>query len=231
VKPFVSPPRRNVPKSLAWLLWLALCLVIVGAFVPATQPMQGFVGQSGRILYFHVPCAWVSFLAFVVAGVFSARYLLSGRQPVHDRKAALAIGLGMLFGILATVSGAIWAKVQWGAYWNWDPRQTSITLVLLFYGAYLALRNAIEDRETRGRLSAAYALLGLVVAPFCFFVLPRITFSLHPEPVINSSGKIEMESQMLTVLLGGVACFSVLFFWLLSLADRIVRRTEPAPLA
>lgn len=220
-----------MPKPLAWLLWSALCLVIVGAFLPSTQPVQGFLGQSGRILFFHVPCAWVSFLAFVVAGVWSARFLAGGRKLEHDRKAALSIGLGMMFGIVATLSGAVWAKVQWGAYWNWDPRQTSITLVLLFYGAYLALRNAIEDNDTRGRLSAAYALLGLVVAPFCYFVLPRITFTLHPEPVINSAGKVEMESQMLAVLLGGVACFTVLFFWLLSLADRIARRAEPARFA
>jgi hypothetical protein len=71
---------------------------------------------------------------------------------------------------------------MWGAFWNWDPRQTSIVVVLVFYAAYLVLRGAIADPR-RARLAAAYAVLGLVVAPFLFFVLPRLAFTLHPEPV------------------------------------------------
>lgn len=208
-------------KLLAWTLWLLVCVVIWGAFLPATQPMKGFIGSTGRILYFHVPMAWVSFVAFVTAGVWSLRYLFGGRDPRHDRAATVAVELGLVFGILATVSGAIWARVQWGAYWNWDPRQTSITLALLFYGAYLGLRGAVEDPETRSRLSAAYAILGLVVAPFLYFVLPRITFTLHPEPVINAQGKIEMETPMLLVLLAGALGFTTLFFWLHNLQCRI----------
>ena len=98
----------------------------------------------------------------------------------------LAVELGLLFGVLATVTGAIWARFMWGAYWNWDPRQTSIVIALLFYAAYLALRAAVEDEPTRRRLAAAYAVLGLAVAPFLFFVLPRLTFSLHPDTVVNT---------------------------------------------
>jgi heme exporter protein C len=197
-----------------WSLWLLLSAVIVGAFLPATRPGEGFFGESGRILYFHVPNAWASFVAFIAAGIWSLRYLFGGRSRAHDRAAGVAVELGLLFCVLATVTGAIWARVQWGAYWNWDPRQTSITLALLFYAAYLALRGAIAEPDTRGRLSAAYAALGLVVAPFFFFVLPRITFSLHPQPVVNASGTIDMARPMLIVLLAGAAGFTGLFFWL-----------------
>lgn len=204
-----------------WLLWLWIAAVIVGAFLPSTQPGKGFIGQTGRILFFHVPMAWVSFVAFIAAGVWSARYLLGGRRQQHDTAASAAVEIGLVFCILATVSGAIWARVQWGAFWNWDPRQTSITLALLFYGAYLALRGAIEDGETRARLSAAYALLGIVVAPFLFFILPRLTFTLHPEPVINAQGRIEMDSAMRVVLLGGALAFTTFFFWLHRLRCRI----------
>ena len=84
--------------------------------------------------------------------MWSARYLWGGRQPRHDRAAAVAIELGLLFGVLATVTGALWARIMWGAYWNWDPRQTSLLISLLFYTAYLALRSAIDDENTRGRL-------------------------------------------------------------------------------
>lgn len=196
------------------LLWLLLSGVIVGAFLPATRPGEGFAGETGRILYFHVPNAWASFVAFVAAGVWSLRYLFGGRERRHDQAAAAAVELGLLFCVLATVTGAIWARIQWGAYWNWDPRQVSIAMALLFYAAYLALRGAITDPGTRARLSAAYAALGLVVAPFLFFVLPRLTFSLHPQPVVNAAGSIEMARPMLIVLLAGAAGFTALFFWL-----------------
>lgn len=205
---------------LSWLLWLWISLVIVGAFYYAPLA-QGFIGQSSRILFFHVPMAWVSFVAFIAAGIWSLLYLFRGRRPRHDTAAAVAIQLGLVFGILATVTGALWAKIMWGAYWNWDPRQTSILIALLFYGAYLALRTAMEDWETRARLSAAYSVLGLVVAPFLFFILPRLAFSLHPESVVNAQGKVEMESRMLQVLLAGSAGFTALFFWIHNLQCRL----------
>jgi heme exporter protein C len=196
-----------------------MTIVILAAFYYAPLA-AGFLGQSSRILFFHVPMAWTAFLAFFVAGFWSLRYLL-GRRPRHDQAAAAAIEIGLVFGVLATLTGSLWARIMWGSYWNWDPRQTSIVLALVFYGAYLALRDAVEDDEKRARLSAAYALLGLVVTPFFFFIVPRITYSLHPEPVINARGKIEMESRMLQTLLASTLGFSLLFFWLHGLATRI----------
>jgi heme exporter protein C len=210
-------PVRN---PLAWLLWLWMVVVILGAFFYAPLA-AGFIGQSSRILYFHVPMAWTAFLGFYVAGFFSLLYLFGPRAARHDRAAAAAIELGLVLGVLATITGAIWARIMWGAYWNWDPRQTSIVLALVFYGAYLALRDAVEDGEKRARLAAAYAVLGLVVTPFFFFIVPRITYSLHPEPVINSRGKVEMELRMLQVLLSSTVGFTALFFWMHNLHTRI----------
>jgi heme exporter protein C len=208
-----------------WLLWLWIALVILGAFLYA-PPAAGFRGSS-RILFFHVPMAWVSFLAFLLAGVQSLRYLYGGRDRRFDRSAAAAVQLGLAFGVLATVTGAIWAKVMWGAYWNWDPRQTSILVALLFYAAYLALRAAIEDGETRARLAAAYAVIGLVVAPFLYFVMPRLAeFTLHPEPVINAAAKVDMDSKMLQVLMASLAGFTALFFWMHNLHCRIQALAE-----
>lgn len=207
-------------KLLAWLLWLWLSLVIAGAFLYAPLA-KGFIGESSRILFFHVPMAWASFVGFIAAAVWSGRYLFGRRDPEHDRAAAAAIQLGLVFGVLATVTGALWARIMWGAYWNWDPRQISILISLLFYGAYLALRAAVDDRETRGRLSAAYALLGIVVTPFLFWIMPRITYSLHPEPVVNAQGKVEMESRMQHVLYASGIGFTALFFWIHNLQCRI----------
>jgi heme exporter protein C len=212
-------------KLFAWLLWLWLSVVIVGAFLYAPLT-KGFIGQSSRILFFHVPMAWVSFVAFIAAGVWSLLFLWR-RDPKDDRAAAVAVELGVVFGVLATVTGALWARVMWGAYWNWDPRQISIVFALIFYGAYLALRLSLEDRDQRARLSAAYAVLGLLVAPFLFFVMPRIAqFSLHPQSVINAQMKVEVESRMLQVLLAGSAGCTALFFWMHNLKCRLQALSE-----
>lgn len=212
-------------RSLPWLLWLWLSAVIVGAFHYAPLA-QGFKGDSSRILFFHVPMAWVSFVAFVAAGVWSLRYLLGRREARHDRAARVAVELGLVFGTLATVTGAIWAKIMWGAYWNWDPRQTSVLIALLFYAAYLALRAAVADAESRGRLSAAYATLGLVVSPFFYFVLPRLGFTLHPDAVVNTRGDVDVEPRMLAVLIASSVGFTVLFFWMHALRARLARAEQ-----
>lgn len=207
-------------KNLPWLLWLWISAVIVGAFYYAPLA-QGFIGKSSRILFFHVPVAWVSFVAFIAAAVWSLLYLIRGRQDRHDRAAAVAIQLGLLFGVLATVTGALWARIMWGAYWNWDPRQTSLLISLLFYAAYLALRGAVDDPEKRGRLAASYALLGVVVTPFLFWIMPRLTYTLHPEPVVNAEGKVDMESRMVQVLIASTFAFTALFFWMHNLQCRL----------
>ena len=206
-------------NALAWLLWLWIAVVILGAFFYAPLA-AGFLGESSRILFFHVPMAWVSFVGFLAAGVWSIRYLRQ-RQPRHDRAAVAAVELSLLFGILATVTGSLWARVMWGAYWNWDPRQICIIISLTFYAGYLVLRSAVEDAETRARLAAAYAVLGLVVTPLFFFVVPRITFSLHPDSVVNARGTIDMESRMLQVLLAASLGFTALFFWVHNLQCRL----------
>jgi len=225
--------KNRTAVAASWLLWLWLAAVIVGAFEYAPLAAK-FIGQSSRILFFHVPMAWAAFTAFITAGVYSLRYLFGGRSqgsprdPRHDRAARAAIELGLLFGVLATVTGAVWSRIMWGAYWNWDPRQTSIVMALIFNGAYLALRDAVEDAEKRARLAAAYAALGLVVTPFFFFVVPRITFSLHPEPVINARGRVEMDPRMLQVLLASGAGFMALFFWLHDLRTRVLAVADRA---
>jgi len=208
-------------KFLPWVLWVWISTVCWAAFYYAPLA-EGFIGDSSRILFFHVPMAWASFLAFMAAGVWSVRYLFFGRNPRNDQAAVAAVEVGVVFCILATATGAMWAKVMWGAYWNWDPRQVWITVAILFYGAYLALRSAVVDRDTRRRLCAAYAILGLVVAPFLFFILPRMTgFTLHPEPVINQQGKIEMNRRMMEVLLAGSVGFTFVFFWIHNLRCRL----------
>jgi heme exporter protein C len=166
--------------------------------------------------------AWVSVVAFIMSLIFGIQYLRKN-DIIYDHKASIAAGMGLLFSILATVTGAIWAKFNWGAFWNWDPRQTSIFVLILIYGAYFALRSAIESDETRAKLSSVYTILAGITVPFFIFILPRIVESLHPDPIINTEGKIKMDGLILAIFLSSLAGFTALYFWIFSLKVRIVK--------
>jgi len=207
-----------VLKTLKLLLLPYMAAFIVAAFLwPA--PAEGFIGESSRIVFFHVPCAWTATLAFLVAAGYSAAYL-ARRNPRHDAAAASAVRLGLLFAALTLVTGSIFARIMWGAYWNWDPRQTSYLLLVFLYGAYLFLRGSVDDRERRARMSAAYAIFAAILMPFLVFVAPRVTASLHPQTIINPQGQILMDAPTRVVFFGGLLGFSLLFFWLLALETR-----------
>lgn len=151
------------------------------------RPAEGFLYPEGaRIIIFHVPCAWIACLAYVVAAVYAVKALRRMHQPPTawasaDRGCAAAMELGLLFSVLTTVTGSIFSRLQWGAFWSWDPRQTSILVIMLLFAAYLVLRNAVSDRQLRARLSAAYALIAVVPGLFLIWVLPRIVTTLHGE--------------------------------------------------
>ncbi len=204
-----------------WILGAWFVVVIWAAFFYAPHA-QGFKGESARIVFFHVPQAWVAVLAFCVNLVASFRYLRH-RNPLDDARAAATARLGLIFSLLATVTGSLFAKVMWGSFWNWDPREVSIAILLLVYAAYFALREAVPDEERRASLSAAYAILAFVTMPFLVFVVPRIYWSLHPDTIINARGSIDMESRMVQVLLGSLVGFTALFVWLYNLDVRLAR--------
>jgi heme exporter protein C len=195
-----------------------MAATVVAAFLYA--PLAAKLGPYTRILYFHVPAAWVSVVAFGAAAWSAARYLAT-RDPAHDARSAAAGRLGLAFTVLATVTGSIWAKAMWGAFWNWDPRQVSIFFLILIYGAYLTLRAAIADSDRRGRAAAVYALLAFVTVPFLVFVAPRMAaFTLHPEPILNRAGSLEMHPRMALVLASSALAHTVLFFWLWRVESR-----------
>jgi len=194
---------------------LLITFVVISVFL--MPPPQKELGDISRIFFFHVPVAWVTVLAFLVAMVNSILYL-SRKDPVYDLQAAISSQLGFLFAILATVSGAIFAKNAWGSYWNWDPRETSVFILLLIYGAYLALRSAIEAEDRKANLSAVYSILAFITVPFLVFVVPRVFQSLHPtDSIVNSQIKIQMPPLVLLVFLSSLLGFSLLFVWIYSL--------------
>lgn len=201
-------------------VWMTVVIVLALGLPMVKQPQAWYefptipaLEEKARIMFFHVPTAWLSTLAFVMSMVYGIRYLRR-KNLVDDVKSAAAAGLGFLFCFLATATGAIWAKFSWGTFWNWDPRQTSIFVLLLIYGAYFALRAAIEGDEKRATLAAAYSIIAAVTMPFFMFIMPRILASLHPEPIINTEGKLHMNTTMLAVFLASLAGFTGLYYWM-----------------
>ncbi|MEW6622940.1 MAG: cytochrome c biogenesis protein [Bacillota bacterium] len=205
------------------LLGIWMVIVIIGAFLYA-PPAMG-LGDLSRIIYFHVPLAWVGVLAYLVSMVNGVRYLREAKLE-YDHKAAFNGELGLVFTLFATLTGAVFARHTWGMYWNWDPRQTSVFILLLIYGAYFVLRSAVEDEERRARLSSVYSILAFISVPFLVFIIPRVYGSLHPDPIINTSGQLKMDSKMLQVFLASLAGFTGIYFWIYSMQSRLIKIKE-----
>ncbi len=192
----------------------------------ATFPYIISLQERIRIMNVHVPVAWVAVLAYLVSMIFSIQYLRTKKLD-YDIKAVSSAALGTMFCILATTTGMVWAKFNWGSFWNWDPRETSILFLLLIYAAYFALRSAIENEETKARLSSVYSIVAFVTVPFFVFIIPRITRSLHPGSASDQntgpvlSGQADMLSSSMQVVFSiGLAAFTILFFWMLNLTIR-----------
>lgn len=199
-------------KYLSYLIPILTILVcyLVFAVVPPAEGM----GELVRIAFFHIPMAWLSVLAFLMSAWWAAAYLRSDSMR-QDALSACSAKLGFISVLLATVSGAIFSKLTWGAYWNWDPRQTTIFVLILIYGAYLTLRAAIPEPRKRARTSAAYSLFSCLTVPFLVFIIPRLYFSLHPTPVLNAEGHVDMDPVMLGTLMAALLDATLIYVRLL----------------
>ena len=190
-----------------------LTLASLGAVFFIVPPAEG-LGNYVRIAFFHIPTAWVAVVAFFGAAYWGARYLKT-RELHYDAKSARSAILGLIFTLMATVSGAVFSKLTWGAYWNWDPRQTTIFVLLLIYAAYVTLRMTMRDERARASSSAVYALFSFIAVPFLVFILPRMFFSLHPSPVLNETGRIDMDAVMLGTLVLALIDMTLIYILLM----------------
>lgn len=201
---------------------LLMSYVIYGAFYIAHGAVGfGREGNEARIVFFHVPCAILSSVCYLVGVVYALLYLTRKPTLDADAKSAAAMELGFLFCLLATVTGSIFAGVQWGSYWNWDPRETSIVIMLLLYGSYLVLRGAMPGQEVkRARLSAVYAVIALVPSQFLIWVVPRLPGlgTLHPTDTLVNPDKLSWTYK--AVMYPSFLAFGLLFLWLFQLRAR-----------
>ncbi len=142
-------------------------------------PSLGVLRESIRNFYFHVPMWFGMITLFAVGVIYSLKYLSSQRLK-DDTIAVEFVNAGILFGMLGMVTGSLWAKFTWGEWWSNDPKQNGSAIALLLYLAYLILRNAIQEPQTRARVSGVFNIFAFSAMIPLIFILPRLTDSLHP---------------------------------------------------
>ena len=165
-------------------------------------PSDRVQGVVQRIFYFHVPMAWVAYLAFFVVLVGSIGYLAT-RQPRWDALARSSAEIGVLFTTLVLVTGSLWGKPIWNTWWTWDARLTSTLILWFVYVAYLMLRAYTPELERAARLGAVVGIVGFVDIPIVHFSVEWWR-TLHPEPVVaraNPQAPPEMIATLLVSLL------------------------------
>jgi len=218
-----------------YILFLMISFVLIAgiAFPIVERPTAWFhypfikgLGENAKIIFFHVPTAWITVIAFFMSMYFSIRYLRSN-DIFYDLKAHVSAQLGMIFCVLATVTGSVWAKFAWGEFWHWDPRETSIFALLLIYGALFALRSAIESEEKRAKLSAVYNILSFLTVPFFIFIMPRIMPGLHPGSADDDNAgpvvDFKMNANMQAVFYFSLFSFTLLYVWMWRLGYKVSR--------
>ena len=201
--------KHNLRYRIAFGLGLALmiaALYMVFMYVPTDK----HTGIVQRIFYFHVPSAWVGFLAFLITFIFSIRYLWK-RDMKCDTIAHASAEVGVVFTTLVLITGPIWAKPVWGIWWTWDARLTTSLVLWLIYVAYLLVRSYTAEPAQGARFGAVIAIIGFIDVPIVFLAV-NLWRTQHPSTMIFEGG---LTSPMLVTLLVCLAAFTVLYYLLL----------------
>lgn len=201
--------------TLVGVVWL----VLFGLFVTPADINQG---ESVRIMYAHVPGAWLAYLAFVVTAISSAMYLFRRtRSLVWDRIAGASAEIGVLFMGISLVTGSLWGRLTWGTFWTWDARLTTTAFLFVTYVGYLAVRNLGGTHHQRARRSAVLALLAVLEIPLVHFSV-ELWNSLHQDASVVGNTDVTMDGLMLFTLFLGVIVFTLMYVWMLIHRQRVL---------
>jgi heme exporter protein C len=208
-----SPPHfySLAATFIPWFLAPGLALVAYGVYAGLfLAPPDYQQGDAFRIIYVHVPAAYLSLMAYMIMAV-SAGIGLIWRMKLAHAVAAGAAPIGAGFTLLALATGSIWGRPMWGTWWEWgDPRLTSELVMLFLYFGYMALRGAIDDTTKADRASAVLALVGAVNVPIIHFSVEWWS-SLHQGPTLMAEGGPAIDTAMLYPLLAMIFGFTFIF--------------------
>ncbi len=191
--------------AMGWMLLFALVL----------SPADVNQGEAVRLMYLHLPTIWVAYLSFIVTAVASGFYLFTKQHALGwDRLAGASAEFGVAFVALTLVVGALWGRLTWGVFWQWDPRLTTTALLFVTYVGYLAVRRLGGSHQQRAKRSAVIGLLAVLLLPLVHWSVV-IWRSLHQEAtILDVDGDPDIDGVMLTSVFVGMVAFSLLYVWL-----------------
>ena len=211
-------------RILPWLSGLTAVLFVVGLCLGFTAEGDYQQGDTVRIMYIHVPAAWLSMMCYTVMAI-SAVGTLVWRHPLADVSAKAAAPLGAGFTLVALITGSLWGKPMWGTWWVWDARLTSVFVLFLMYLGLIALNRAMDDPAKAARVSAVLILVGFVNIPIIKFSVDWWNTLHQPASVIRMGGPT-IDAEFLWPLLVMAVAFTLLFFalHLAAMRNEILRR-------
>jgi heme exporter protein C len=228
----LANPTRFMELSalaLPWVAGAAALILAYGLYLSFfVAPPDYQQGETVRIMFIHVPSAWLAMAAYLLIAV-SSFGLLVFRHPLADVSAKAAAPIGAVFTFLALITGSLWGRPTWGTYWVWDARLTSVLILFFLYLGLIALRSSVEDEALAGKLTAVLALVGVVMLPVIKFSVEWAN-TLHQGASILRPGGPSIDPSILTPLLVMAVGFTVLFaaLHLKAMRNEILRRRVKA---
>jgi heme exporter protein C len=226
----LANPTRFMELSgrlLPWIAGAACVLLAAGLYLAATAPPDYQQGQAAKIMFVHVPAAWLSMFGYTLVAI-SSFGLLVFRHPLADVSAKAAAPIGATFTALCLLTGMLWGKPMWGAFWVWDPRLTSVLILFLLYLGLIGLRSSVEDESLAAKLTAVLSLVGIVILPVIKFSVEWN--SLHQPASVMRLGAPTIHPSLLWPLLAMALGMTVLFLalHLKAMRNEILRRRVKA---
>jgi heme exporter protein C len=226
---FANPARfmRVSGVALPWFGTVAAAVLAIGlAWSLAIAPADYQQGESVRIMFIHVPAAWMALSVYLFVAVASAVALV-WRHPLAEIAAQAAAPAGAAFTLVCLATGSLWGRPMWGAWWVWDARLTSVLVLFFLYLGYIALVNAFDDRGRGARAGSLLALVGVVNLPIIKFSVDWWNTLHQPASVVRIGGPSIALSMLLPLLVMAVG-FTLLFAWLLLLRMRTMLNERKA---
>ncbi len=215
-------PTRFMRLSTRLLPWLAAATVALGALglylALVASPPDYQQGETVRIMYVHVPAAWMALFCYTSMALASAVGLI-WRHPLAELAAKATAPIGCAFTFLALVTGALWGKPMWGTWWVWDARLTSVLVLFFLYLGYIALSEAFDDPSRGTRAASILALVGFVNVPIIKFSVDWWN-TLHQPASVGRLGGPTIDASMLVPLLVMALAFTTYYLWLLLIRMR-----------